>query len=75
MLPTQPAAASAKQLPTAMPLRDDWVELVRASKPMVAAINGASIGIGLTMVLSMDFLVAHSEAKLSCRFVKNGRHP
>ena len=54
---------------------DDWVELVRASKPIVAAINGASIGIGLTMVLSMDFLVAHSEAKLSCRFVKMGVTP
>ena len=54
---------------------DDWVELVRSSKPMVAAINGASIGIGLTMILSMDFLIAHSEAKLSCRFVKMGVTP
>ncbi|WP_419862729.1 enoyl-CoA hydratase/isomerase family protein [Candidatus Poriferisodalis sp.] len=54
---------------------DDWVELVRGSKPMVAAINGASIGVGLTMILSMDFLIAHSEAKLSCRFVKMGVTP
>lgn len=54
---------------------DDWVDLVRNSKPLVAAINGASIGVGLTMVLSMDFLIAHSEAKLSCRFVKMGVTP
>ncbi|WP_419842048.1 enoyl-CoA hydratase/isomerase family protein [Candidatus Poriferisodalis sp.] len=54
---------------------DDWVSLLRRSKPIVAAINGASIGVGLTLVLSMDFLVAHSEAKLSCRFVKMGVTP
>lgn len=54
---------------------DDWVDLVRNSKPLVAAINGASIGVGLTMVLSMDRLIAHSEAKISCRFVKMGVTP
>lgn len=55
--------------------RIDWVALIRESKPMVAAINGASIGVGLTMVLPMDFLVAHPEAKLSARFVKMGVVP
>lgn len=55
--------------------RIDWVELMRSSKPVVAAINGASIGVGLTLVLSMDFLVAHPEAKLSARFVKMGVVP
>lgn len=52
-----------------------WVELVRTSKPMVAAINGPAIGLGLTMVLPMDFLVAAESAKLSCRFVKMGLVP
>lgn len=55
--------------------RDDWVALMRSSKPVVAAINGAAIGVGLTLVLSMDFLVAHPEAKLSARFVKMGVVP
>lgn len=55
--------------------RIDWVDLMRSSKPVVAAINGASIGVGLTLVLSMDFLVAHPEAKLSARFVKMGVVP
>lgn len=54
---------------------DDWVTLVRASKPIVAAINGAAIGVGLTITLSMDFLVAAPDAKLSARFVKMGVVP
>jgi 2-(1,2-epoxy-1,2-dihydrophenyl)acetyl-CoA isomerase len=53
----------------------DWVSLVRGSKPMVAAINGAAIGVGLTQVLPMDYLVAASGAKLSVRFVKMGLVP
>jgi 2-(1,2-epoxy-1,2-dihydrophenyl)acetyl-CoA isomerase len=55
--------------------RVDWVSLMRESKPVVAAINGASIGVGLTLVLPMDFLVAHPDAKLSARFVKMGVVP
>ncbi|MEM7218483.1 MAG: enoyl-CoA hydratase-related protein [Pseudomonadota bacterium] len=53
----------------------NWVELVRDSKPMVAAVNGAAIGVGLTQILPMDFLVASSIAKLSCRFIKMGVVP
>jgi len=53
----------------------DWVRLVRDSKPMLAALNGPAIGVGLTMVLPMDFLVAAESAKLSARFVKMGLVP
>ena len=53
----------------------DWVGLVRSSKPMVAAINGAAIGVGLTQVLPMDYLIAAENAKLSVRFVKMGLVP
>ena len=53
----------------------NWVSLVRESKPMVAAINGAAVGVGLTQVLPMDYLVASSSAKLSVRFVKMGLVP
>jgi 2-(1,2-epoxy-1,2-dihydrophenyl)acetyl-CoA isomerase len=55
--------------------RVDWVGLMRTSKPVVGAINGAAIGVGLTLTLSMDFLVAHPDAKLSARFVKMGVVP
>jgi len=53
----------------------DWVSEVRAAKPMVAAINGAAIGVGLTQVLPMDYLIASEDAKLSVRFVKMGLVP
>ena len=52
-----------------------WVQLCRASKPLVAAINGPSIGVGLTMILPFDQLIAARGAKLSARFVKMGLVP
>jgi len=54
---------------------EDWVALVRRSKPMVAAINGPAVGIGLTQILPMDQLLASPSAKLSLRFVKLGIVP
>jgi enoyl-CoA hydratase/carnithine racemase len=53
----------------------NWVQVMRDSKPVVAAINGAAIGVGLTQVLPMDYLIAASGAKLSVRFVKMGLVP
>jgi 2-(1,2-epoxy-1,2-dihydrophenyl)acetyl-CoA isomerase len=53
----------------------DWVGLLRSTKPVVAAINGPAIGVGLTMVLPCDRLVAAAGAKLSVRFVKMGLVP
>lgn len=53
----------------------DWVMLIRGSKPMVAAVNGPAIGVGLTMILPMDYLVAGRSARLSARFVKMGLVP
>ena len=53
----------------------DYVEMIRASKPIVAAINGAAIGVGLTQVLPMDLLIAARGAKLSVRFIKMGLVP
>ena len=54
---------------------DAWVALVRASKPIIAAINGAAIGIGLTQVLPCDHIVCADDALLSLRFVKLGLVP
>src|SRR4029079_13657200 len=52
-----------------------WVGLCRSSKPLVAAINGPAIGVGLTMALPFDHLVGAEGAKLSLRFVKMGLVP
>jgi 2-(1,2-epoxy-1,2-dihydrophenyl)acetyl-CoA isomerase len=67
------AEAPASDRPERNPAK--WVDFARSSKPLVAAINGHAIGIGLTMVLPFDQLIASSEAKLSCRFVKMGITP
>ena len=53
----------------------DWVALVRSSKPMVAAVNGASVGVGATMILPMDVIVASDEAKFGMFFIKMGVVP
>jgi len=53
----------------------DWIELVRTTKPIVAAVNGPAIGVGLTMILPFDRIVVAPEAKLSVRFVKMGLVP
>jgi 2-(1,2-epoxy-1,2-dihydrophenyl)acetyl-CoA isomerase len=53
----------------------DWVRLCREAKPLVAAINGPAIGVGLSMVLPFDRLVAARSAKLSARFVRMGVVP
>jgi len=53
----------------------DWIELIRSTKPIVAAVNGPAIGLGLTMILPFDRIVAADGAKLSVRFVKMGLVP
>jgi 2-(1,2-epoxy-1,2-dihydrophenyl)acetyl-CoA isomerase len=44
-------------------------------KPIIAAINGPAIGIGLTMALSCDIRLASEQATFSARFVKVGLTP
>ena len=58
-----------------MPAGLDWVAFVRAAKPMVAAINGAAVGIGVTMCLPMDQIVASPAAKFGMGFIKMGLVP
>jgi enoyl-CoA hydratase/carnithine racemase len=53
----------------------DWVRLCRSSKPLVAAINGPALGVGLTMVLPFDRLIAARSATISLRFVRMGLVP
>ena len=53
----------------------DWVDLVRRTKPIVAAVNGAAIGVGLTMILPFDRIVVAEGAKVSMRFIKMGVVP
>ncbi len=53
----------------------DWIDLVRSSKPLIAAVNGACVGVGATMILPMDVIIASEEAKFGMLFVKMGVTP
>ncbi len=53
----------------------DWVGLCRRSKPLIAAVNGVAVGIGVTMILPFDVIVAGAEAKFILPFVKMGIVP
>ncbi|MDP7547042.1 MAG: enoyl-CoA hydratase/isomerase family protein [Alphaproteobacteria bacterium] len=49
-----------------------WVKAVRAAKPMIAAVNGAAVGVGLTQILPCDYIMTSEKAKFCCAFVKMG---
>jgi len=44
-------------------------------KPSIAAINGAAVGVGLTLTLPMDIRLAASGAKFGCVFTRRGLVP
>jgi len=58
-----------------LPAGLDWVQLVRESKPLIAAVNGAAVGIGMTQILPFDVILASEKAKFGMLFVKVGLVP
>jgi enoyl-CoA hydratase/carnithine racemase len=58
-----------------MPAGLDWVDLCRGSKPLIAAVNGAAVGIGMTMILPFDVIVASDTARFGMFFIKVGLVP
>lgn len=61
--------------PSASANRRDWVDVIRSTKPIVAAVNGVVLGVGLTMILPFDRIIASTDARFSLRFVKMGLVP
>jgi enoyl-CoA hydratase/carnithine racemase len=53
----------------------NWVEFFSSSKPVVCAVNGPSIGAGLTITLSCDARIASDRARFSMRFIRMGIIP
>jgi enoyl-CoA hydratase/carnithine racemase len=49
--------------------------LARRQKPLVAAVNGVAIGVGTTLLLHCDYVVAGTEATLSTPFIRLGLIP
>lgn len=55
---------------------DGFIEtMFRCTKPSIAAINGAAVGVGITMCLPMDVRIAAEGAKIGFIFARRGLVP
>ena len=57
------------------PVGSPMIPIASIGKPVIAAINGAAVGVGLSIALLCDFRIASSNAKFSARFVRLGIMP
>eukprot|EP01126_Amoeba_proteus_P048960 TRINITY_DN5690_c0_g1_i13.p1 TRINITY_DN5690_c0_g1~~TRINITY_DN5690_c0_g1_i13.p1 ORF type:complete len:285 (-),score=52.62 TRINITY_DN5690_c0_g1_i13:84-875(-) len=51
------------------------LSIIRCRKPVIAAINGSAVGIGITMAMAMDMRVVAEDAKIGFVFCKRGIVP
>src|SRR5262249_56448742 len=68
-------AASANAEGLAPPLVHFLHVLARAETPLVTAVSGLAVGVGTTMLLHCDHVVASSDARFSTPFVHLGLVP
>lgn len=54
---------------------EQGIRMFRFSKPVVAAVHGATVGGGLGLAMTADFRVSCPEARLSANFTRLGFHP
>ena len=66
---------SATQQAPARPADISWVDLARESKPIICALNGIAVGLGITLPLSCDVRLAAADARISFRFLRIGLTP
>jgi len=60
---------------SAMAAGDSWVHVLRKAKPVIAAVNGVAVGVGLTHILPADVRIAAAGARFGCLFVRMGVVP
>lgn len=51
------------------------LRMFQCKKPLIAAINGAAVGVGITMTLAMDIRLASDKAKVGFVFARRGIVP
>ena len=54
---------------------ESWVDFCTLSKPIIAAVHGYAVGVGVTSILPFDFRLAGESAQFGFRFVKMGLLP
>jgi 2-(1,2-epoxy-1,2-dihydrophenyl)acetyl-CoA isomerase len=70
--PRDPNREPAARMPSDA---DQLADFMTRSKPIIAAINGAAVGVGFTLTLACDLRVGSEQARLSARFVRVGLTP
>src|SRR5206468_11271044 len=51
------------------------LRIFESKKPVIAAINGPAVGVGITMTLPMDVRIASTAARIGCVFARRGVVP
>ncbi len=74
---TAPSSATEASEPgtTGANVAFDWVDLCLRSKPLIAAVNGICIGVGVTQILCFDGIIASDRARFGIGFIKLGLVP
>ena len=68
-------AAASEPGTTGANVAFDWVDLCLRSKPIIAAVNGICIGVGVTQILCFDGILASDRARFGIGFIKVGLVP